>query len=92
MKNFEFNEFKELISRKNHDMEFSWNGKNYWLNTLEDSICISIVQNKVVISCDYFHPESKDFSKMIDEFLIKKLFDGKSLSEIESEIEVVSHT
>lgn len=92
MKNMTFEEFKDIISQVNHDIEFSWNGKTYWFNILNDSICINVMRNKDVISYNYFHPKSTDFSSMIDEFLEEKIFDGKKLSEIDSEIEVLSYT
>lgn len=91
MKNMKFEEFKEIISRKNHDIEFIWKNKTYWLNILSNEICINIVKDEKV-NFFYFKPLSSDFLAMIEEFIVAKIFDGKNLLEIESEIEVVSNT
>lgn len=88
MKNMTLAEFANLLLLPgNDDVEFTCKGITYELNPYPDRICINRTENGKT-TFQYFHPKVNSPENLVTKFLDAKLFEGKSLREIEADCNV----
>ncbi len=87
MKNMKMDEFIDWCHNVGHEIEFSCNGTTYTLEIGDDSIGIDTEKNEKITYFEYrFNSSDSDKSVSIEKFLNEKLFDGKSIKDLDSEI------